>query len=77
MKPNASLEVIAGCFPHLTSGQKDRFAALLPLYEEWNARINVLSRKETPEQWGIRHVLHSLAIARFVTFKPGAAMMDL
>ena len=64
-------------FPHLTSAQKDRFAALLPLYEEWNARINVLSRKETPEQWGVRHVLHSLSIARFITFKPGAAIMDL
>lgn len=77
MQSNASLDVIAGCFPHLTSAQKDRFAALLPLYGEWNARINVLSRKETPEQWGIRHVLHSLAIARFIAFKPGAAVMDL
>ena len=77
MKPNASLDVIAGYFPHLTPVQRERFAALLPLYEEWNARINVLSRKETPEQWGIRHVLHSLAIARFIAFKPGAAIMDL
>lgn len=64
-------------FPQLTSEQKARLEALLPLYEMWNARINVLSRKETPEQWRERHVLHSLAIARFITFKPGAAVMDL
>ncbi len=64
-------------FPHLTVEQKARFEALLPLYETWNARINVLSRKETPEQWRERHVLHSLSIARFIAFKPGAAVMDL
>lgn len=64
-------------FPQLTSEQKARLEALLPLYETWNTRINVLSRKETPEQWRERHVLHSLAIARFITFKPGASVMDL
>lgn len=64
-------------FPHLTSEQQARFEALLPLYETWNARINVLSRKETPEEWRIRHVLHSLSIARFVAFQPGASVMDL
>lgn len=64
-------------FPHLTSEQQARFEALLPLYETWNARINVLSRKETPEQWRLHHILHSLSIARFITFKPGSTVMDL
>ena len=77
MSRNGLLDMLEGNFPHLTAQQKDRFAALLPLYGEWNARINVLSRKETPAQWGVRHVLHSLSIARFIAFKPGAAIMDL
>ncbi|MDE7150185.1 MAG: 16S rRNA (guanine(527)-N(7))-methyltransferase RsmG, partial [Bacteroidales bacterium] len=71
------MDSLDACFPQLTAGQKTRFEALLPLYETWNARINVLSRKETPEQWRLRHVLHSLSIARFITFKPGSTVMDL
>ena len=50
-------------FPDLTPRQREQFAALGPLYAEWNARINVVSRKDF-DQLYLRHVLHSLAIAR-------------
>jgi 16S rRNA (guanine527-N7)-methyltransferase len=63
-------------FPNLTETQERQFAQLPDLYTEWNARINVISRSDIdnlPE----RHVLHSLAIARFISFVPGAQLLDL
>ncbi len=52
-------------FPELTDGQKAQYDALQPLYEEWNARINVVSRKDIDNLYE-HHVLHSLAIAKLV-----------
>lgn len=63
-------------FPDLTPLQRERFGALGPLYGEWNGRINVISRKDI-DQLYVRHVLHSLAIARVCPLNPGARVMDL
>ncbi len=69
-------EVIAPYFPNLTDEQIRRFDRLIDLYSEWNSRINVVSRKDI-DQLAMRHVLHSLAIAKLISFKPGASIMDL
>ena len=71
-----ALELILKYFPDLTDGQRRRFAALYALYAEWNARINVVSRKDF-EQLYLRHVLHSLAIARVCSFDAGARILDV
>lgn len=63
-------------FPQLSEKQAGQFARLGPLYEEWNARINVISRKDIANLYE-RHVLHSLAIAKVIAFRPGAAVLDL
>ncbi|MFZ6010061.1 MAG: 16S rRNA (guanine(527)-N(7))-methyltransferase RsmG [Bacteroidota bacterium] len=69
-------EIIFNYFPDLTPRQKDQFAKLYPLYNEWNQKINVISRKDI-ENLYINHVLHSLGIAKVVTFKPGASILDV
>jgi 16S rRNA (guanine527-N7)-methyltransferase len=56
--------------------QKEQLRLMLPLYREWNARINVISRKDI-DQLYIRHVLHSLAIARVAPFSPGMRVLDV
>lgn len=63
-------------FPGLTTGQKERFEALMTLYPQWNEKINVISRKDI-ENLEINHLLHSLAIARLIRFAPGSRIMDL
>ncbi len=63
-------------FPQLSAEQLALFAQLEPLYTEWNAKINVVSRQDI-ENLTERHVLHSLAIAKLFTFKPGAQVLDL
>jgi 16S rRNA (guanine527-N7)-methyltransferase len=63
-------------FPALDDRQRERFAALDGLYREWNAKINVISRKDIDSLY-LHHVLHSLAIARFMAFKEGARVIDL
>jgi 16S rRNA (guanine527-N7)-methyltransferase len=63
-------------FPNLTSVQRACFQQLAPLYEEWNAKINVISRQDI-ENLEERHVLHSLAIAKVIQFKPEAHLLDL
>ncbi len=63
-------------FPELTPLQKERFAALYDLYADWNAKINVVSRKDF-EQLYLRHVLHSLAIAKVCAFEAGARILDV
>ena len=63
-------------FPDLTSQQVNQFGRLGSLYEEWNTKINVISRKDI-EQLFERHVLHSLAIARIIQFKNGTAVLDV
>ena len=70
------MEVVEKYFPDLTGLQRERFAALGPLYEEWNARINVVSRKDIGELY-VRHVLHSLAIAKVCRFVAGARVLDV
>ena len=70
------MEELLKYFPQLDARQRERFAALLPLYLEWNARINVISRKDT-EHFYQHHVLHSLAIARVADFAPGSRILDL
>jgi 16S rRNA (guanine527-N7)-methyltransferase len=63
-------------FPGITSGQAESFSKLQALYEYWNERINVISRKDISEL-AVRHVLHSLAIAKAVQFKPGTKVLDV
>lgn len=70
------MDVILKYFPNLTERQREQFAALLPLYEEWNAQINVISRKDM-EHFYEHHVLHSLAIAKVIRFKPMAEVLDV
>lgn len=69
-------EIIFNYFPKITSEQKDRFLALKSLYAEWNAKINVISRKDF-DFFYERHVLHSLAIAKFINFKSGTNVLDV
>ncbi len=70
------LDLILKYFPDLTLTQKHQFNQLKSLYEEWNAQINVISRKDIDELY-TRHVLHSLGIAKVVQFKPGTSIMDV
>lgn len=70
------MDVILKYFPNLTERQREQYAALLPLYEEWNAQINVISRKDM-EHFYEHHVLHSLAIAKVIRFKPMAEVLDV
>ena len=70
------MEIINKYFPHLTEEQRVRLAALKDLYEDWNAKINVISRKDIGNLYE-HHVLHSLGIAKVINFKPGTTVMDL
>ncbi len=70
------MEIVTKYFPDLTGRQLDQFGRLGPLYEEWNARINVISRKDI-EQLYERHVLHSLSIAKVIRFVPGTTILDV
>ena len=70
------MDIILKYFPNITERQREQFAALLPLYEEWNAQINVISRKDM-EHFYEHHVLHSLAIAKVMQFKPMAEILDV
>lgn len=63
-------------FPSLTDLQKDQFSQLYDLYFEWNQMINVISRKDI-ENLYTHHVLHSLAIAKFINFVPSSSVLDL
>lgn len=73
---NTDIQIIEKYFPNLTEQQKEQFIQLKPLYEEWNAQINVISRKDVSSLYE-RHILHSLSIAKFITFKKGTKLMDL
>ena len=63
-------------FPDITERQKEQFERLGALYKEWNARINVVSRKDM-EHLYTRHILHSLAIAKVCQFEAGARVLDI
>ena len=70
------MEQIIKYFPNLTDIQKSQFEALYDLYFEWNAKINVISRKDIDNLYE-HHVLHSLAIAEIIRFQPGSAILDV
>lgn len=70
------MDLIRSYFPDLPDSQIKQFSKLTELYEEWNAQINVISRKDIKEL-PVRHVLHSLAIARFLHFTPGTRILDI
>ena len=69
-------DLIIKHFPDITERQKQQFESLGALYEEWNARINVVSRKDM-EHLYTRHILHSLAIAKVCQFEAGARVVDI
>ncbi len=71
-----SHQVIFDHFPELNDVQRKQIATLKPLYEAWNAQINVISRKDM-DQFYVRHVLHSLAIAKVIQFKPNTRILDV
>ena len=73
---STDLKIIEKYFPNLTDDQKVKFHQLKPLYEKWNAQINVISRKDIESLYE-RHVLHSLSLAKFITFMDGTKLMDL
>lgn len=70
------MDLITKYFPELTERQREQFAALLPLYEDWNSKINVISRKDM-DNFYEHHVLHSLAIAKVQPFKTMAEILDV
>lgn len=70
------LELIEKYFPSITDDQKKKFEQLLPLYKEWNEKINVISRKDM-DAFYLHHVLHSLAIAKVVSFSAGQTVLDV
>ncbi|MGB0869186.1 MAG: 16S rRNA (guanine(527)-N(7))-methyltransferase RsmG [Flavobacteriales bacterium] len=63
-------------FPNLTQDQKDKFEKLMVIFPEWNDKINMVSRKDI-DQIEVRHILHSLAIAKVMNFKDGAEVLDV
>lgn len=69
-------EIISKYFGNLTDEQKQHFEQLEALYQDWNAKINVISRKDIDNLYE-HHVLHSLAIAEYIRFTPGSKVMDL
>ena len=70
------IALITKYFPTLSERQQEQFAALYDLYAEWNAKINVVSRKDF-DQLYLRHILHSLAIAKVCHFEDGAKVLDV
>lgn len=72
----AQLQAIFTHFPHLTEVQRQQFEALDALYRDWNAKINVISRKDIDNLYS-HHVLHSLGIAKIANFRPGTTIMDV
>jgi 16S rRNA (guanine527-N7)-methyltransferase len=70
------MEIITKYFPNLTPEQTSQFAQLYDLYTDWNSKINVISRKDIENLYE-RHVLHSLGIAKVISFRPETHVMDL
>lgn len=70
------MEEIIKQFPNLTDNQVQQFQKLEALYHDWNAKINVISRKDIDELY-TKHVLHSLAIAKVQPFEPGTYILDV
>ena len=70
------MDEIQKYFPYLTDIQKEQFAKLDFLYHDWNAKINVISRKDIDELY-TKHILHSLGIAKVIKFEPGTFVLDV
>lgn len=70
------MDFINKYFPELTAMQREQFSTMLRLYPEWNEKINVISRKDI-DNLEINHILHSLALVKFVKFTTGTTVMDL
>jgi len=69
-------EIIQKYFPEITDDQKDKFLKLLDVYKSWNSRINVISRKDM-DNFYTHHILHSLSIAKVISFIPGTRLLDV
>jgi 16S rRNA (guanine527-N7)-methyltransferase len=70
------IELIEHYFPHLNAGQKDQFSSLGKIYGDWNAKINVISRKDIQYLYE-RHILHSLGIVRVIEFAASSSILDV
>ena len=70
------MDIILKYFPNLSERQKEQMAALSALYSDWNSKINVISRKDIGNLYE-HHVLHSLGIAKVISFRPGTEVMDI
>lgn len=70
------MELILKYFPDISEHQKSQFKKLESLYQDWNLKINVVSRKDIDELY-LRHILHSLGIAKLITFKDGSKILDV
>ena len=70
------IDIIDKYFPQLLPTQRDQFVRIGELYPEWNAKINVISRKDIDNLF-VHHILHSLAIAKFIDFKPSTQIIDV
>ena len=70
------MDLILKYFPDLTEHQIEQFSALEALYKDWNSKINVVSRKDIDELY-LRHVLHSLGIAKVIKFTDGSSILDV
>lgn len=75
-KKEKRLELIKSYFPDLTEKQLSQFEQLWDLYHDWNQKINVISRKDIDNLYN-NHILHSLAIAKYISFSEGSRVLDL
>ncbi len=73
---NSGTQLILSYFPNLNETQITQFERLQDLYEDWNSKINVISRKDM-DQFYVHHVLHSLGIAKVMAFQPGTKVLDI
>src|SRR5258708_3002567 len=71
-----TVNIIYKYFPDVTNEQREQLSMLYPLYEDWNSKINVISRKDLPHLYE-HHVLHSLAIAKIIKFKRETKILDV
>lgn len=70
------IDIVLKYFPNLSAVQRNQFEALFNLYAEWNTKINVISRKDIDNLYE-RHILHSLGIASFISFKNNSSILDI
>ena len=75
-KVHMSVSIVFKYFPNLSDQQREQFVKLESLYQDWNLKINVVSRKDIDELY-LRHVLHSLGIAKVMDFQAGAYVLDV